>query len=83
MLAILLTILVGLQIPLVPYIGTDGNFYPNYTGMCTQCEPSIAFTNRSDSLNVDSLLIMYPSVVVMDSLAFVEFVEGKLSERGD
>jgi hypothetical protein len=78
MLVILPIILVGLELPLVPYIGIDNSFYPNYTGHCVECEPMVAFTNISDSLNVDSLLEIYPSVVSMDSLAFVEFVEMRL-----
>jgi len=64
--------------PIVPYIDTDNNFHANYTGMCTEGEPVVAFTNSADSLNIDSLLIIYPSIVTMDSLAFIEFVEMRL-----
>lgn len=80
MLVILLNILVGLELPKVPYLDTENIFHANYTGQHVEGTPMVAFTNIADSLNVDSLLEIYPSVVSMDSLAFVDFVKGRLNE---
>jgi len=75
---IIILLLMTLQLPLTPYIGVDGNFYANYTGQCTESEPSVVFINAADSLDVDSLLELYPCVSILDSLAFTSFVESRI-----
>ena len=64
----------------LPYIDIEGNFYVNYTGMCTGAEPSVGFACTEDSLDMDSLLLIYPTVSVMDSVVYGRFVEMKMGE---
>jgi hypothetical protein len=87
-LVILLIIVVGnsqaqIDKPVVPYIDTTGNFCMNYTGACVEGIPCVAFTNGSDSLDIDSLLTIYPTVIIMDEEAFEQFVSQKLEEQND
>jgi len=69
-LLLILSTLLGLEKAFVPYLDTVGQFHPNYTGQCVEGTPLIGYTLIGDSLGIDSLLEIYPSVVLMDSLAF-------------
>jgi hypothetical protein len=64
----------------VPYLDTEGNFYLNYTGRITEGEVALAFTCKEDSLNLDSLLNIYGSVSVMDSVVFYSFIEMRMND---
>lgn len=80
-LAILLLFLVSVSLA-IPYIDIEGNFQINYTGMCINGEPMVGFTCSEDSLNLDSLLEIYPSVSIMDSVVYYQFIELRMEEDG-
>ena len=80
-LVIILLLLVGAALAL-PYIDAEGDFYMNYTGMCTESDPTLGFVCSIDSLDLDSLLEIYPSVVVLDSLSYYQIIEMKMEENG-
>lgn len=70
-----LLLLLTLDSPFVPYIDTDLNVHMNYTGAVTEGEPYIALTRLSDSLSIDSLAQIYPTVVTLGDEQFEELVD--------
>ena len=67
--------------PIVPYIDTEGNFRMNYTGECVNGIPNVAFTCAEDSLNMDSLMLIYPTLVTIETReAFDLFIETRREE---
>lgn len=59
----------------VPYLDTQGIFHMNYTGECVDGIPDVAFVCTEDSLDTDSLLEVYSTLVFMDRETFNLFVE--------
>lgn len=73
--------LLGTIVPLsgsyVPYFDTEGIFHMNYTGECINGIPNIAFVCEQDSLDTNSLLTIYPTLVFMDQETFDLFIASK------
>jgi hypothetical protein len=67
--------------PIAPYFDIEGNFRFNYTGACVEGVPNVAFTSTADSLDIDSLLGIYPTVITMTDEAFTAFIEEQIEAQ--
>jgi len=72
---LLLSIVLNMTSPFVPYLDTDYAFHYNYTGAVIEGRPLIAFTSIEDSLSIDSLSNIYPTVIAVDSITFETLVD--------
>ena len=66
--------------PFCPYYADDGEFVMNYTGIRAYGTPTTVLTLDTDSLDMDSLLLLYPGVAVVDSFTFWSVIEREFNE---